>query len=222
MMAAWRAIMLRDMRLGLRQGGGAGAALAFILCVLVLLPLAVGPDQNLLRRLAPGFMWLSLLLAVLLTAERIFQLDYEDGSFDVLMTCKLPLELVCLAKGLAHWLTVSLPLAILAPLLAILINIDTASIPSLWLGMIPGSLALSLLASMGGAIAAGLRRGGLLVTLLVMPFYIPVLIFGVAATSPSTTGNGTTSALLLLYAICLFSLAVQPVASAAAIRAYFR
>ena len=111
-MNAFIAILRRDVLLSLRQGGGAGAALAFILSVLVLIPLAVGPDQNLLRKLAPGVMWLSLLLAVLLTSERFFQQDYEDGTLDALMGMSLPLELVVLAKALAHWLSVSLPLAI--------------------------------------------------------------------------------------------------------------
>jgi heme exporter protein B len=221
-MSAFLALLKRDLLLGLRQGGGAGAALAFMLSVLVLIPLALGPDQNLLRRLAPGVMWLSLQLAVLLTAERIFQQDYEDGSLDVLTGVSLPLELVTLAKALAHWLSVGLPLAIMAPLLGILINIETSSIPVLMLAMVLGSLALSLLAAIGGAMTAGLRRGGLLVALLILPLYVPVLIFGVSATLVSSGPTNSTGSLLMLTAVTLVSLVIQPWGSAAALRAYLR
>ena len=221
-MSAFLAILKRDLVLGLRQGGGAGAALAFMLSVLVLIPLALGPDQNLLRKLAPGIMWLSLLLAVLLTAERVFQQDYEDGTLDGLVGIDLPLELVTLAKALAHWLSVGLPLAIIAPLLGILINIETTVIPLLMLAMILGSLSLSLLASIGGAITAGLRRGGLLVALLILPLYVPVLVFGLSATLSETGPSGSASSLIVLAAITLVSLVVQPWGAAAALRAYLR
>jgi heme exporter protein B len=216
------AILKRDLILGLRQGGGAGAALAFMLSVLVLIPLAIGPDQNMLRRLAPGIMWLALLLAVLLTAEKIFQQDYEDGTLDALFGSALPLELVVLAKALAHWLGVGLPLALLAPVLGILLNIDLATIGVLMLSMVLGSLALSLLAAVGGAITAGLRRGGLLVSLLILPLYVPVLVFGLSATLASSGPSSSGSSLLVLTAITLVSLVVQPWASAAALRAYLK
>ena len=193
-----------------------------MLSVLVLVPLSLGPDQNLLRRLAPGIMWLSLLLAVLLTAEKIFQQDYEDGTLDALLSASLPLELTVLAKGLAHWLSVGLPLAIIAPLLGLLINIESASIPMTMLSMIAGSLALSMLASIGGAVTAGLRRGGLLVALLILPLYVPVLIFGLSATLVETGPSGATNSLLVLLAITLISVAIQPLAAAAALRAYLR
>ena len=221
-MTAFAAILKRDFALGLRQGGGAGAALAFMLSVLVLIPLAIGPDQNLLQRLAPGIMWLSLLLAVLLTAEKIFQQDYEDGTLDALIGIHLPLELVVLAKALAHWMGVGLPLAVLAPLLGILLNIDVATIPLLMLSMVLGSLALSLLAAIGGAITAGLRRGGLVVALLILPLYVPVLVFGLSVTQSITGPSGSGSALIVLVAITLVSLVVQPWASAAALRAYLK
>jgi heme exporter protein B len=218
-MSAFLAILRRDIILGFRQGGGAGAAVAFMLAVLVLLPLALGPDQNLLRRLAPGLMWMALLLAVLLTADRLFQQDYEDGTLDGLIGIALPLELVCLAKALAHWVTVSLPLAILAPLLGIFLNIETTQIPLLMAAMILGALALSMLAAIGGAITAGLRRGGLLVALLILPLYVPVLVFGQSVTAAL---EGRMASLLVLFAIALIALAVQPLASAAALRAYLR
>lgn len=221
-MTAFLAILKRDLILGLRQGGGAGAALAFILSVLVLIPLALGPDQNLLRKLAPGIMWLSLLLAVLLTAERVFQQDFEDGTLDALVGINLPLELVCLAKALAHWISVGLPLAIMAPLFGILINIETSAIPLLMLAMVLGSLALCLLAAIGGAITAGLRRGGLLVALLILPLYVPVLVFGLSATLAESGPSGSGGSLMVLAAITLISLVVQPWGAAAALRAYLR
>ena len=221
-MKAFLALLKREIALGLKQGGGAGAAISFMLSVLVLVPLSLGPDQNLLRRLAPGIMWLSLLLAVLLTAEKIFQQDYEDGTLDALLSASLPLELTVLAKGLAHWLSVGLPLAIIAPLLGLLINIESASIPMTMLSMIAGSLALSMLASIGGAVTAGLRRGGLLVALLILPLYVPVLIFGLSATLVETGPSGATNSLLVLLAITLISVAIQPLAAAAELRAYLR
>jgi heme exporter protein B len=221
-MTPFFAILKRDIILGLRQGGGAGAAVAFMLAVLVLIPLALGPDQNLLRRLAPGIMWLSLLLAVLLTSERIFQQDYEDGTLDALVGIALPLEFITLAKAIAHWLSVGLPLAIIAPLLGILINIDVSAIPLLMLAMLLGSLSLSLLASIGGAITAGLRRGGLLVALLILPLYVPVLIFGLSVTLAETGPSSSLNSLLVLAAMTLIALVIQPWASAAALRAYFR
>jgi heme exporter protein B len=196
--------------------------MAFMLAFLVMVPLAIGPDQATLSRLAPGLLWLALLLAVMLTSERIFQQDFEDGTIDLLATAQLPLELACLAKALAHWLTVSLPLAVLSPPLGILLNLGAdAMLPAL-AAMLIGSMALSLLAAIGGAVTAGLRRGGLLVPLLILPLYVPVLIFGLSASSGSLGPSGTLPALIVLAAITLISLVLQPWASAAALRAYFR
>jgi heme exporter protein B len=216
------ALIRRDLTLARQQGGGLGAALGFILSVLVLVPLALGPDQALLSRLAPGMMWLALLLAVLLTADRMFQQDYEDGSLDVMAMGRLPFELVTFAKAIAHWLTVSLPLAIITPPLGLLLSLDAAQLPTLWLSMILGSLALSMLASIGGAVTAGLRRGGLLVSLLILPLYVPVLIFGVAASTASLGPSSSFPALVVLCAITLMSVVVAPWACAAALKAYLR
>jgi heme exporter protein B len=217
-----RALIKRDILLARRQGGGLGAALGFILAVIVLIPLALGPDQALLSRLAPGMMWLSLLLSVLLTADRMFQQDFEDGSLDVMMMGALPFEFVTLTKAFSHWLTVSLPLAVVSPALGLLLSLDATKLPILWISMISGSLALSFLASIGGAVTAGLRRGGLLVSLLILPLYVPVLIFGVAAATTDFGPYGATPALIVLCAITLMSLIVAPWASAAALRAYLR
>jgi len=216
------ALLKRDMMLARKGGGGLGAALSFMLAVVVLVPLAVGPDLNLLQRLAAGLMWLALLLAVLLTADRIFQQDFEDGSLDLMTMTALPFELVTLTKALTHWLTVSLPLALIAPPLGLMLNLDVTQLPILWAAMITGSLALSLLAALGGAITAGLRRGGLLIALLILPLYIPVLIFGVSATTMLMGPSSAWPSLMILAAITLLCLVVTPVASAAALKAYLR
>src|SRR5436190_4169006 len=205
--------------LATRQGGGAGTAIGFFVTVIVLLPLGLGPDQALLQRIAPGALWIALLLSVLLSAERIFQADYEDGSLDAMALGVVPLELVVLAKAAAHWLTTALPLAVAAPFFGFLINLDPLAILPLSLAMIIGSIALSLLAALGAAITVALRRGGLLVSLLILPFYVPCLIFGVAASSLSDL---VTPSLLMLTALALASLVLIPVAAAAALRAYLK
>jgi heme exporter protein B len=219
---ALKALLWRDISLARKGGGGLGAALSFILAVVVLVPLSIGPDLNLLARLAAGLMWLALLLAVLLTADRIFQQDLEDGTLDIMTMSAVPFELVALVKTVAHWLTVSLPLALIAPPLGLMLNLDIAALPVLWLAMVTGSFALSLLAALGGAITAGLRRGGLLISILILPLYIPVLIFGVSATSMMMGPQSATPSLLILLAITLVCLVISPLACAAALRAYLR
>ena len=217
------ALIRRDLTLGVRQGGGVGTALGFFLTVVVLLPIGLGPDQALLQRMAPGALWIALLLSVLLSADRIFQQDYEDGSLDIMAMGPVPLELVALAKALAHWLSTSLPLAIAAPFLGFLLNLDPAVIWPLALAMVAGSIALSLLASIGAAVTVGLRRGGLLVSLLVLPLYVPVLIFGVSASSATSAGPDiATPSLLILAALALASLVLAPLAAAAALRSYLK
>ncbi len=217
------ALIRRDLTLSIRQGGGVGTALGFFLTVVVLLPIGLGPDQALLARIAPGALWIALLLSVLLSADRIFQQDYEDGSLDVMTMGPLPFELVALAKAVAHWLSTSLPLAVAAPLLGFLVNLEPAAIFPLALAMVLGSAALSLLAAIGAAVTVGLRRGGLLVSLLVLPLYVPVLIFGMSASQGAMAGQGVaTSALLILVALTLVALVVSPLASAAALRSYLK
>jgi heme exporter protein B len=213
------ALIRRDLMLATRQGGGVGTAIGFFVTVIVLLPLGLGPDQTLLQRIAPGALWIALLLSVLLSAERIFQSDYEDGSLDAMALGVVPLELVVLAKAAAHWLTTALPLAIAAPFFGFLINLDPEAILPLSFAMIIGSIALSLLAALGAAITVALRRGGLLVSLLILPFYVPCLIFGVAASSISDL---ITPSLLMLAALALASLVLIPIAAAAALRAYLK
>ena len=221
-MTEFMALLKRDIALAFRQGGGLGAGLSFILAFLVMIPLAVGPDQATLSRLAPGLLWLALLLAVLLTSERMYQQDHDDGSLDLLAMSSLPLELTCFAKALAHWLSVTLPLAVIAAPLGLLLNLGTGRILPVMLAMVAGSLSLSFVAAIAGAITAGLRRGGLLVPLLVLPLYVPVLIFGIAASTSDLGPTGSLPSLLVLLAITLITMVLQPWASAAALRAYFR
>jgi heme exporter protein B len=222
-MTAVLSLVRRDLVLSWRQGGGAGTALGFFLTVVVLLPIGLGPDQNLLQRLAPGLLWIALLLSVLLSADRIFQQDYEDGSLDIMAMGPLPLELVALAKSIAHWLSTSLPLAVAAPLLGFLINLQPEAILPLALAMGAGSVTLSLLAAIGAAVTVGLRRGGLLVSVLVLPLYVPVLIFGVGASqAPGAGPDIATPSLFILLALALASLVLAPLAAAAALRSYLK
>jgi heme exporter protein B len=213
------ALIRRDVVLAFRQGGGVGTALGFFLTVIVLLPIGIGPEQALLQRIAPGALWVSLLLAVLLSADRIFQADYDDGSLEIMAIGVAPLELVALAKAFAHWLSTALPLALAAPLLGFLINLEPAAIAPLLVAMGVGSISMSLLASLGAAVTVGLRRGGLIVSLLILPLYVPVLIFGVSAVSYADL---RVPSLLILIALALASLILAPVACAAALRAYLR
>jgi heme exporter protein B len=214
------ALMKRDLMLAARQGGGAGTALGFFLTVLVLLPLSIGPDQNTLGRLAPGLLWVILLLSVLLSADRIFQQDFDDGSLDVMALSPASLEMAALAKIIAHWLSTSLPLAIAAPVLGFLLNLDAGMIWPLALAMVIGSLGLSLVAGIGAALTVSLRRGGLLISVLVLPLYVPILIFGVSAASG--TAETAAPSFLILAAIVLATLVLAPIACAAALRAYMR
>ncbi len=222
-MSGFFAIIARDVRLALRAGGNVGTALGFFLTVIVLMPIGIGPDQALLTRIAPGVLWIALLMSVLLSADRIYSADFDDGSLEVMATGHLPLEMVALAKALAHWLTAGLPLALLAPALGFLLNLDAALTPRLWLAMTTGSLALSMLAALGAAITVGLRKGGLLISLLILPLYIPLLIFGMSTSTGGTGGPDITlPSYLILLAIVLLALVVSPIASAAALRAHLR
>ena len=212
------ALVRRDLRLALRQGGGVGTAFSFFLTVILLLPLGLGPDLALLERIAPGAIWLALLLSVLLSAERIFQADYEDGSLELFTLGPAALEMVVAAKAIAHWLTAGLPLALAAPLLGFLLNLAPDRMLPLALATVTGSAALSLLAALGAAVTVGLRRGGLLISLIVLPLYVPVLVFGVLASSPGETAPP----FMILLAIVLVAIVIVPFAAAAALRAHLR
>jgi heme exporter protein B len=221
--SAVTALMKRDLAVALRQGSNVGTAIGFFLTVVVLLPLGLGPDQALLQRIAPGALWIALLMSVLLSADRIFQDDYEDGSLELLTMGPLPFEAVTLIKALVHWLTAGLPLAIIAPLLGFLVNISSLQIVPLASAMIVGSLGISLLAAFGAAVTIGLRRGGMMLSLLILPLYVPMLVFGVSASSalPGMPGAGSAS-LMILAALSLVTLVVVPIAASAALRSYMQ
>jgi len=222
-MKAALALLARDVTLAWREGGAVGTAIGFYLVVVAITPLGPGPDLNLLARIAPGMLWIALLLAALLSADRIFHNDYEDGALDVLTTGPLPLPLVAAVKSLAHWLTTGVPLALLAPLLGLLLNLPVAAWPLLVLAMLVGTPAVSFVASIGASLTLGLRRSGLLLALLVLPLYVPVLIFGVATASAAITGpTSSWPPFLMLCALSLASIVLAPIAAAAALRTALR
>ena len=216
------ALLLRDLRLATRAGGGFGLGLAFFLLVAVLVPLGVGPEPALLARIAPGILWVGALLACLLSLDRIFALDVEDGSLDLLATSPIPLEGVVAAKALAHWLVTGLPLTLLSPVLGLLLNLPGPGYVWLMLSLALGTPALSLIGAFGAALTVGLKRGGLLLSLLVLPLYVPTLIYGAEAVRRGADGQGALTALLLLAGITAGAAALLPFAAAAAIRVNLR
>lgn len=213
------ALIRRDLNLARRQGGALATALGFYLVIVATLPLGLGPDLNLLSRIAPGVLWVALLLSSLLSADRMFYEDYEDGSLEVIALGPLPLEAVALAKSIAHWLSVGIPLLLLAPLLALLLNMDIRAYGPLVLTLFAGTPAVSFLAGIGAALTLGMRKGGLLLPLLILPLYIPVLIFGVSAIDVAVTGPGSFAApFSILCALTLATAVLAPLATAAALR----
>lgn len=213
------ALLRRDLTLAWREGGAIGVALGFYLVVVAITPLGLGPDLNLLSRIAPGVLWIALLLAALLSADRIFHNDYEDGALELLITGDLPLPVVAAVKSLAHWLTTGVPLALIAPVLGLLLNLPVQAAPLLVLAMLAGTPAVSFVAAIGASLTLGLRRSGVLLALLVLPLYVPVLIFGVAAVSAVTVGPASPwPPFLMLCALSLASIVLAPLAAAAALR----
>ena len=213
------ALLIRDLRLAIRAGGGFGLGLAFFLMVAVLVPLGVGPEQEVLRRIAPGILFIGALLACLLSLDRIFALDFEDGSLDLLATAPIPMEGVVAVKSLAHWLVTGLPLTLISPALALLMNLSPAGYGWLMLALGLGTPALSVIGAFGAALTVGLKRGGLLLSLLVLPMYVPTLIFGTEVVKRGAAGLAPGTPLLLLAGVTLAAVATLPFAGAAAIRA---
>lgn len=213
------AILKRDLALSLRAGGGAGIGVIFFLAIVMVVPFAIGPDQKLLAQIGPAILWIGALLASLLGLDRIFGADAEDGSLDLLLLAPQPLEVVTFAKAFAHWLATGLPLVIATPLLGLLLGIEPRTLLVAALMLSIGTPAISFLGLIGAALAASLPRAGLLIAVLIVPFTIPVLIFGTAATTGAML-DGTTfgTAFKLLCALLLFSLVIGPVAAAAALR----
>jgi len=213
------ALLVRDMRIAVRVGGGALIGVLFFVVVVTLTPFAIGPDLALLKRIGPAILWLAALLASLLALDRLFASDHEDGSLDLILTGRAPLELVIAAKGLAHWLTTAVPLIVAAPLIGLLLNIEPPAQAGLVLTLLVGTPALTFIGIVGAAIAVTLRRGGLLLAIIVLPLTVPVLIFGVAAANAAVAGPAPFGTpFTVLCALTLASLVIGPFAAAAALR----
>jgi heme exporter protein B len=218
-MSALSALFIRDLRLAVRIGGGGGIGVLFFLIVVTLTPFAIGPDLALLGRVGPAMLWLGALLASLLTLDRLIAADQDDGSLDLILMSETPLELAIAAKAAAHWLTTGLPLVIATPLLGLFMNLDAGASAAVALTLLAGTPALTFIGLIGAALSVTLRRGGLLLAVLVLPLTVPVLIFGVAASNSAIVGPlpfGTP--FMILCALTLVSLVVGIFAAAAALR----
>ena len=216
------ALLLRDLRLATRAGGGFGLGLGFFLILAVLVPLGVGPERETLARIAPGILWVGALLACLLSLDRLFALDREDGALDLIATAPVPLEGVVAAKAAAHWLTTALPLTLAAPVLGVLLNLPGPAYGWLVMSLAVGTPALSLIGAFGAALTVGLKRGGLLVSLLVLPLYVPTLIFGAQVVIRGAQGLPVGTVLALLAAVTAGCAALLPFAAAWALRVNLR
>jgi heme exporter protein B len=218
-MTALVALLVRDMRLAVRVGGGALIGVLFFLLVVAIIPFAIGPDLALLARIGPAILWLGALLASLLGLDRLIASDHEDGSLDLILAAPVPLELTVAVKALAHWLTTGLPLVAATPLLGLLLNLDPVATGAVALTLAAGTPALTFIGLVGAALTVALRRGGLLLAVLILPLTIPVLIFGVAASNAAIVGPipfGTP--FTILCALTLMSAVVGPIAAAATLR----
>jgi heme exporter protein B len=208
----------RELRLVLRGGSDAATAVAFFAIVAALFPLGVGPEPNLLARIAAGVLMVAALLATLLSVERLFLGDWEDGSLDLLALAPLPLEATVLAKAAAHWLTTGLPVVAMGPLLATMLGLPAAALPALIAALALATPALSLVGAAGAALVLGARRGGALIAVLVLPLFVPVLVFAAAAVDAAAFGLSPRPHLLLLAGMLAVALPLGPVAGAAALR----
>ena len=211
-------IILRDLRLAVRQGGSTFLALVFFVLTVTLFPLGVGSDPSMLARVAPGVLWVAAMLAALLSLDRLFQADFEDGSLEQLALSGIPIGVMILGKIIAHWLTTGLPLLLVSPILAVLLNMDNAGFVALLLTMLIGTPAFSLIGSIGAALPLTVRRGGVLLSLMVLPLYIPILIFGVSGIDAAVHGLNAKPHLYLLAALAITSLPIGLCAAAAAVK----
>ena len=219
MTRAFTAIVARDVKLAARVGGSGALGLVFFLMLVTLVPFALGPDLNLLARIGPAILWLAAVLATLIGLDRLFQADEEDGSLDLLLAAPLPLELVVLAKALAHWLTTGLPLALAAPLVGLLVALTPEAMLATAATLLVGTPALTFIGAVGAALTASIRRGGLILAVLVLPLMIPTLVFGVSATDAATGGTVPfTTPLLILIALTLGAAVLGIAGAAAALR----
>jgi len=209
------ALLTRDLTIGRRIGGAASLGIVFFLCLVAITPFAIGPDLALLSRIGPAILWIAALLATLLGLDRLFQAEAEDGSLDLLLSSSAPLELIVLVKCLAHWLLTGLPLVVASPLFGLMLGLDTHALAGVFVSLLVGTPALTLIGAIGAALTVSLRRGGLLLAILILPLSIPVLIFGVAAASRAA---GFAMPFLILCGLALMGLALAPFAAAAALR----
>ena len=218
-MTAWLALLRHEIRVVLREGGAVGTVLGFYAIVITMMPIALGPDLKLLARIAPGIIWIAFLLAALLSLSRLYERDLEDGSLDLMVIGAMPLEAVTFAKSLAHWLTTCLPLAAMTPVMGLFLNINYGALPLLITTLLIGTIAVSFLGAVAAALTLRARIGGVLIALIVLPLYVPTLIYGITAiTALMLTPDDAISPLLMLAAISLISLVVGPVAAAAVLR----
>ena len=217
-MTGFWALVRRDVMLAIRQGGAGTMAVVFFVMSVTLFPLGVGPEIEVLRRISSGVIWVAALLSCLLSLDRLFQADFEDGSLDIMALSPLSLWGVVIAKCLAHWITTALPLIVVAPALAILLNMPAAGFPALVGAMVLGTPALSLIGAIGASLTVAMRRGGVLLSLLVLPLYVPVIIFGSGAVDAVVGGYSAAPYLMILGALTLFAVVLSPVASAGALK----
>jgi heme exporter protein B len=218
-MTGLAALLSRDIRLAVRSGGGAPMGVLFFLIVVTLVPFALGPDLALLRRIGPAILWLGALLASLLALDRLFAADHEDGSLDLILMSSVSLELAIAAKAVAHWITTGLPLVLAVPVLALLLGLEPWTMGAVALTLLVGTPALTFIGTVGAALAVTLRRGGLILAILVLPLTIPVLIFGVAAANTVSVGPVPFGApFTILCGLTLMSFVIGPFAAAAALR----
>jgi heme exporter protein B len=210
--------LTRDIKLAMRSKGELAQALAFFIIVVSLFPLAIGPESAVLKRIAAGVVWVCALLAVMLTLPRLFQSDYVDGTLEQLALSPYPLPLLCAGKMLAHWLSTGLPLAVVAPVLGLQFGLDASELLIMVAGLLLGTPILTMLGAIGAALVLGVRGGSILMALLVLPLYVPVLIFGAGAVEASLAGIDAVANLSLLAAMLLFGLVTTPFAAAAAVK----
>jgi heme exporter protein B len=216
--AAFWGLFRRDLRLSWRQGGEVGLVLGFFVLAVLLFPFGVGPEPQLLARIGAGIIWVAALLAAVLSLDRLFAADYADGGLDLIALSPIALEVSVLAKVAAHWVTTGLPVTVLSPLLAVFVDLDPAAIPVLVFGLLIGTPALSLLGAIAAALTLGARRPGVLISLLVLPLFLPTLIFATGAVEAGLAATGSRPHLLLLGAVSLAALPLAPLATAAALR----
>lgn len=217
-LSAFLGVLRRDLQLAIRSRNELINPLLFFILVVSLFPLGIGPGPRLLAQIAPGVIWVAALLATLLSMERLFRSDFEDGTLEHLLLSPHSLSFLVLAKVLAHWLVTGLPLLVVSPLLGVLLQLPGSAISLLPITLLLGTPVLSLIGAIGVALTAGLRRGGVLLTLLVLPLYIPVLIFGSTAVAAAAVGLPVSGHLALLGALLALALTLAPLATAAGLR----